>query len=233
MGVDDRRDAVLLGDLVDQVVDDDRGLRVESRVGFVAKQVAGIHHDSPGDGHALDHAARQFGRIEFVGPVEPHALEAEIHALHLLPLALRGEEVERQLDVLHNGRGVQQRPALKDHADVLADTFAFPETEFRKVHLVVPHVARIGFVQAHQRLEQHGLSRAAAADDEVRFSGLEFDRNVVEHHPAVERLDDMFGAYHISRTCVRIRSKSRITTQLATTARVEAVPTSSELPRAL
>ena len=31
-------------------------------------------------------------------------------------------------------------------------------------------------MQAHQRLEQHGLSRAAAADDEVRFSGLEFDR---------------------------------------------------------
>ena len=42
VGVDDRRDAVLLGDLVDQVVDDDRGLRVESRVGFVAPSSNGL-----------------------------------------------------------------------------------------------------------------------------------------------------------------------------------------------
>ena len=128
---------------------------------------------------------------------------------------------------------LEQVEALEDHADVLADGLAVAEPQPGEIDVVVPHVARIGFVQSDQRFEQHGLSRAAAADDEVRFSGLEFDRNVVEHHPAVERLDDMFGAYHISRTCVRIRSKSRITTQLATTARVEAVPTSSELPRAL
>ena len=37
--VDDRRDVVLARDFVDQVVDDDRGLRVEARVGLVAEQV--------------------------------------------------------------------------------------------------------------------------------------------------------------------------------------------------
>ena len=198
--VDDRRDVVLLRDLVDQVVDDDRGLRVEARVGFVAEQVAWIEHDGPRDGHALDHAARQLGRVEAVGVLEPHALQAEVHALHLLALALRGEEVERQLDILLDGRGVEQRPALEDHADVLADGLALAEAQRREVHVVVPHVARVGFVQPDERLEQHGLARAAASDDEIRLAGLELDRDVVEHDPAVERLDDVFGTYHISST---------------------------------
>ena len=194
MRVDDRRDVVLLRDLVDQVVDDDRGLRIEARVGFVAEQVARIEHDGPRDGHALDHAARQLGRVE------ADTLQAEVHALHLLALALRGEEVERQLDILLDGRGVEQRPALEDHADVLADGLALAEAQRREIHVVVPHVARVGFVQPDERLEQHGLARAAASDDEVRLAGLELDRDVVEHDPAVERLDDVFGTYHISST---------------------------------
>ena len=231
--VDDRRDAVLLGDLVDEVVDNDRRLRIEARVGFVAEQVARIHDDGPRDGHALDHAARQLGRVETVGVLEPHALQAEVDALALLGRRLPGEEVERQADVLLDRGGVEQRPALKDHADILAHGLAVAEPQPREVDVVVPHVARIGFVQPHERLEQHGLARAAATDDQVRLAGFEGDRNVVEHHPAVERLDDMFGPDHMSRIWVRMRSKSRITTQQVTTARVDAAPTSSELPRAL
>ena len=95
---------VLLGDLVDQVVDDDRSLRIEARVGLVAEEVAGVHHDGAGDGHALDHAARQFGRIEAIGIFEAHALKAEVHALHLLLRALRRKEVQRQPDILLDGR---------------------------------------------------------------------------------------------------------------------------------
>ena len=87
-------------------------------------------------------------------------------------------------------------------------------------------------MESHQRLQQHGLARTAAADDQVGPSGLEFDRNIVEHHATVERFGDMFGAYHMSRTCVSIRLKIMITTELTTTARVEAAPTSSELPLA-
>ena len=208
-------------------------MTTEARVGLVAEKVAGIHHDGAGDGHAFDHTARQLGRIEAVGVLEAHALEAEIHALHLLLRALRREEVQRQPDILLDGRRVEQRPTLEDHADILADGLAVAESELREIDVVVPHVARIGFVQPHEGFQQHGLSRAAAADDEVGLPGLEFHRDIVEHHAPVERFDDMFGTYHISRTCVRMRSKSRITTQLATTARVDAAPTSIELPRAL
>ena len=232
MGVDDRRDAVLLGDLVDQVVDDDRGLRVEARVGLVAEQVTRVEHDGAGNGHAFDHSARQLGGIEVVGVFQPHALQAEIHTFHLLFLALRGEEVERQLDVLLDGRRVEQRPALENHADVLADGAPLAEIETREIRIVVPHVARIGFMQPYQRFQQHGLARTAAPDDEVGLPGQELDRDVVEHHAPVERFGDVLGTYHISRTCVRIRLKIMITTELATTARVEAAPTSSELPLA-
>ena len=124
VGVDDRGDVVLLGNLVDQVVDDDRGLRIEARVGLVAEEVARVQDDRARDGHALDHAARQLRRVEIVGVFEPHAPQAEIHALAFLGLRLIGEEIQRQADVLRYGRRVQQRSALKDHADVLADRLA-------------------------------------------------------------------------------------------------------------
>ncbi len=124
VGVDDRGDVVLLGNLVDQVVDDDRSLRIEARVGLVAEEVARVQDDRARDGHALDHAARQLRRVEIVGVFEPHAPQAEIHALAFLGLRLIGEEIQRQADVLRYGRRVQQRSALKDHADVLADRLA-------------------------------------------------------------------------------------------------------------
>ena len=72
----------------------------------------------------------------------------------------------------------------------------------------------------------------AAADDQVRASGLELDRDVVQHGTTVERFDDVFGANHIKRIWVSIRLKIMITTEPTTTARVEALPTSSELPLA-
>ena len=230
--IDDRGDVVLLGDFVYEVVDHHRSPGIEARVGFVAKEVFGVEHDGAGDGHALGHAAREFGRVEPVGIGEPHALQTEVHALALLRGALVREQVERQAHVLLHGRGVQQRPALKDHADVLADRLPLAEAERREIRTVVPHAARIDLVQSHEALEQHGLARTAPADDEVRLARLELDRNVVEHDPAVERLDDVFRAYHINRICVRIRLKIMMTIEQATTARVEARPTSSELPLA-
>ena len=93
MGVDDRGDVVLLGDLVDQVVDDDRGLRIEARVGLVAEEVARVEYDGAGDGHTLGHAAAKLRGVEVVGIVEVDAPQAEVHALHLLLLRLLGKEV--------------------------------------------------------------------------------------------------------------------------------------------
>ena len=232
MGIDDRGDVVLLGDLVDQVVDDDRGLRIEARVGLVAEEVARVQDDRARDGHALDHAARQLRRVEIVGVFEPHAPQAEIHALAFLGLRLIGEEIQRQADVLRHGRRVQQRTALKDHADVLADRLALLESERRIADVVVEDLPRIDGVQPHQTFQQHGFARTALPDDEIRLSGLELHRDVVEHRAPVERLEDMFRAYHVSRICVRIRLKIMMTIDEATTARVEALPTSSELPLA-
>ena len=185
-----------------------------------------------GDGDALDHTARKLGGIEVVGVFEPHALETEIDPFELLGLGLLGEKVEGQLDILLDGRRIEQGPALENHADVLADGLAFAESEVREVGVVVAHAARVDLVEPHEALEQHGFARTALADDKVGLAGIELDGDVVEHRAAVERLDDMLGAYHIRRICVSMRLKIMMTTEPTTTARVEAAPTSSELPLA-
>ncbi len=232
VGVDDGRNAVFLRDTVYQIIYHDGGLRIEARIRLVAKQVARIEHNGPRNGNTLDHTARQFCGKALVGILQPDALQTEIDPLQFFRLGLLRKEIERQFHVLLDGRTVQQRPALKDHADVLADGLAFAESQLREIDLVVPHIAAVGLVQADQRFEQHRFARAAAADDEVRFAGLELDRHVVEHRAPVERFDDMFGAYHISSNWVSIRLKIMMTTELTTTARVDAAPTSNELPLA-
>lgn len=189
VGVDYGRDAVFARDVVDKVVDDYRCLRVETRVGFVAEQIARIHHYRPRDSRTLDHSARQFGRVKPVGVGQIHSAEAEIDALALLGFALVGEQVERQTDVLVHRRGVDERASLENHADVLADALALLERQ-RCVADVVEHdVARIGCVQSDERFQQYGLARTAATDDKVGLTGLELDRNVVEDGSAVERLE--------------------------------------------
>lgn len=205
---------------------------VEARVGFVAEEVFGIQYDGPGDSRTLDHTARQFCGVEVIGSVEPHALEAEIDPFHLLLFALLGEEVERKLDVLLDGRGVEQRTALEEHADIAADRLSLLESEGREVDVVVPDTAGIDFVQAHQTFEQHRLARAALADHQVGRAGVEFDADVVENDASVEGFRDMVCLDQISRIWVRIKLKIMMTIELATTALVEAAPTSSELPLA-
>ena len=79
VGVDNGGDVVLLGDVVNELVDADGGLRVQTRVGFVAEEVFGLEGNGAGYGNALLHTARQFaGHLE-KGILEPHAIEAELH----------------------------------------------------------------------------------------------------------------------------------------------------------
>ena len=158
--------------------------------------------------------------------------QAEIDAFAFFGRALVGEQVEGQPHVLLDGRGVEQGAALEDHADVAADGLAFAESEVREVGVVVAHAARVDLVEPHEALEQHGFARAAAADDQVGLAGVETDRDVVEHGASVERLDEVFRLDHISRIWVRMRLKIMMTIEQATTAWVEARPTSSELPLA-
>lgn len=71
VGVDDGGDVIFMGDVAQQVIDQNRRLRVESGVGFVAEKIFGIERDSAGDSHTFLHTARYFGRIFIVAFSSP------------------------------------------------------------------------------------------------------------------------------------------------------------------
>ena len=75
MGIDDRRDAILLGDAGEELVDDERGLRVEAGVGLVAEEILRIHHDGAGDGDTLLHTSRNLAWKLASRSVEVDAVE--------------------------------------------------------------------------------------------------------------------------------------------------------------
>ena len=68
MGIDDGGDVVLLGDLVDELVDHGGGLGVEPRVRFVAEEILGVECYSTGDSGTLHHPPTDLGRV-LVGSV--------------------------------------------------------------------------------------------------------------------------------------------------------------------
>ena len=230
--VDYGRYAVLLRYAVNQIVDDNRGLRVQTRIWLVAEQIARIHHNSPRNGYALNHYARQLRRIEMVGIRQIDAAQTIIHSLAFLRLAVVGKQIERQPYILVNGRRVDKRTSLKNHAYILSDTFAVVEGERGVTHIVEKNVAFVGRMQSDQSFEQYRFARTAASDNQIGLARLELYRDVFYHPPSLEGFRYVFTLYHVSNSCVRMRLNMRIVIELTTTARVEARPTSSELPLA-
>ena len=154
-----------------------------------------------------------------------------VYSLHLLLFGLFGKEVERQFDILEYGRRVEQCSTLKNHTHIFANSLTLHKRERRVADIVEIYDSAIGLMQAHQRFEQHGLTRTAASDNKICLARFKFDRNIVENTSSIERLEYVFALYH-RRSCVSIRLKIIITIDETTTERVEARPTSSELPSA-
>ena len=86
-------------------------------------------------------------------------------------------------------------------------------------------------MQPHQSLEQHSLTRTTTADDKVGLARLKGYTYVVEHRTAIKSLEYILTLNH-RIIWVRIRLKIIIIIELITTAVVEALPTSRELPLA-
>src|SRR5205823_4466625 len=57
---------------------------------------------------------------------------------------------------------------------------------------VEPDLARVGTQQPDDVLEHHALARAAGADDDQALSGVDGERQVVQHDQSAETLVDVF-----------------------------------------
>ena len=88
VAVDDGGDAILVRDVADESVYDARRYGVESRVGFIAEEIAWLKGYGARYGYAFLHAAAQFGRHFILTSYESHAVEAEAGTLQLLAVGL-------------------------------------------------------------------------------------------------------------------------------------------------
>ena len=177
--VDDCRDVVLLRDLMDQVVDQHRGHRIESRVGLVTKQVFGVQYDGPCDSDPFDHSSTKFSRVEMVYVSQIDPFEAKVDPIPLFVHRHIGEEVQRQSDVLLYVRRIEQGSALKEHAHLFANRFQLGERERVETNIVVVDVSAIDLVQADKRFQQDGFTRTALSDDQVGDARRELGGDVV------------------------------------------------------
>ena len=64
VGIDDGGDIILHSNIVDKVIDDDRGLRIEAGVWLVTEEVLRVEYYGSRNGCTLNHTSREFGGIE-------------------------------------------------------------------------------------------------------------------------------------------------------------------------
>ena len=84
MRVDDSRHFVFSGDIVDQIVDDQRSLGVQPGVRFVTEQVFRVQGDRTGNGGTLHHTSADLGRVEVAGFRQVHTVQTELGTLQAI-----------------------------------------------------------------------------------------------------------------------------------------------------
>ena len=218
VGVDDGGHVELAGDALQG------GLGIETRVGLVAEQVFGVEGDGAGNGYALLHTAGDLAGEFLVGSLQIDTVEAFLGAVYALAEVHRGEHVEGEHDVLEDGHRVEEGCTLEDHAHLAAHEHFFAFRHADKVAAIIEHLSAGGFEQPYEVLHEHGLARAALADDEIGLAVEEGGVDVFQHFLVVETFIEVLDFNH-DRSWVRNTSLKRIRALEETTASVLALPT--------
>ena len=141
--------------IANEVVNDNRRLRVKTGVGFVAEEVFGVHGNGPCDSHALLHASTEFGRVFAACRRQFYALQTHRSALAHLFFRRFAEHAKGEHDILFHRHAVEQRAALEEHSDFLSNRFALLPIHRREISAVVGDVPFIGFQQSDRAFGQH------------------------------------------------------------------------------
>ena len=115
VGDDDRRDAEIPVDVLDEGQDGVRGGRVKGGGGFVAEQHLRVGGQGTGDGHALLLAAGELRRIGIHAVGKAHQIQQFFSTLAGLDL-VHADKFQRKADVLARRALHEQVELLEDHA---------------------------------------------------------------------------------------------------------------------
>src|SRR5690606_29080863 len=194
----------------DEAVDDVRHNRVEAGRRLVEKDDLRLGGDRAGEGDPLLHAAGQLRRPEL------SYIRAEADARQLLErddLRLRSRHAltldQAEGDVLPDRQAVEQRAALEEHPELGVHALALARREMHDVLSVDLDRAAIGVNDAEDRLEEHRLAGAGAADDDERLAAPDIEIHPLQHLLAAEALVQIanfdfgrFGAHRAKNSSV-------------------------------
>src|SRR3954452_23064903 len=185
--VGDDSDRVILGQLLDQLLDLGGRDRVERRTGFVEQDHLGPHRDGAGDAEALLLAAgeRQAGGVELVLDLVPQRAAAQRLLDAVVHLGLRDLliEADAEGDVLVDGHR-ERRRLLEHHADAGAQQVEV-EPGVEDVGLVEHQLtgdalARIEVVHPVENAQQGRLAASGRADEGGDAVGAEREIDVLQ-----------------------------------------------------
>ena len=210
MAVDDGADVILFGNILYEGVDDETGLRIQTRVRFVAEQILRLQHDSAGDSDPFLLTAGDLARHEvphFLWHL--HASQAELRPfLHLLAALLR-KHLHREEHILHDRHGVEQRRPLEQHSHLAVEHTDVVALHGCEVATVVEDLSAVQIMQTDHGLHENGLPRPRLTDDHVHFAVPHDGRNMVQHHVPLKTLYYIFYFNHNSNL-LNTRSRKRI-----------------------
>ena len=161
---DDDRHAERLVDLLEQVENRLRGVRVEGAGGLVAQEVFRPRGEGAGDGHALLLAAGKLRGIVFCAVGQSDEFE-QLGGAGLSLVALDAGDLEREADVAQHRALLEQVEALEDHADVLPGLEQVAAAELHHVAPVDAHRAGGRPLEEVDTAHERALAGAAQADD--------------------------------------------------------------------
>jgi hypothetical protein len=91
---------------------------------------------------------------------------------------------DREQDVLEHGRRVEERAALEDHPEALADAVEGAAAEARDVLAADQDTPAVGVDQSQEMPEEHRLAASRASDD---------DHQLGRRHLEVDAAEDLLG----------------------------------------
>lgn len=214
--VDDGADIVFGGDLVDELVYDERRLGVETRVRLVAEQIFGVHRDGSCDGYAFLHTAGNLGWREVPRMIlDIDATEAEFRPIfHLFDRHI-GEHLQRKHHVFQHAEGVEEGGTLEEHAHLAAKQTYLLLFHVRQVSTVIFDAPRVYLVQTDDGLHQDGLARTGLTDDHVALTIVHVGIDIVQNDVSVKTLMYVFYVYHYCYKFKITKCASPQTTSLA------------------
>jgi len=98
---------------------------------------------------------------------------------------------QREGDVLEDRHRIEECPFLKRHPEFPAEAIERDLVHLADVLPVDDHMSAVGLDQTDEVLQGHALAHSRSADDHVRLSTTNVERQIVEHLLPAERLVDV------------------------------------------